>query len=254
MAVNHTIRVDWGKSGQSLYYTVKDTQDNVLIARTNNDIIESPSGSGLYQALRVDWDKDWEGTIIWDDGSGLPGHFAEEAFKPLVITIEGEIQLSDSQNFNNIGQITSLPVELVDNRAGTGARVIEVQVKNQDGQALSGVMVRFIEGPHEYYVRTANDGLARFALDDGHYTLAASKTGYNYAPRPYEVTDTDTFAIYMDILEGTRPTLPRPGWFGDDGNIVDVGLIQEDEPNPMPVVPTPPMSLPRPRPPSKQWF
>lgn len=76
---NHTIAVLWGVTGLSatLNYTVYAADNSILVARTNTNVSEVPSDSGIYTATAVLWDDEMWVRVVWDDGAG---NYAEEVF------------------------------------------------------------------------------------------------------------------------------------------------------------------------------
>lgn len=74
--ITRTFVVSWGATGQTLFFTIYDSNKNVIVPRTNNGVEEWPPLSGFYQTtFDNNFDTTWVGSIVWDDGAG---NYAED--------------------------------------------------------------------------------------------------------------------------------------------------------------------------------
>jgi hypothetical protein len=69
--------LDYGTTAADIHYTVRDLDENVLVARTAlpNDASgkEYPAGSGLYFVEIPSWNPAWTGVVYWDDAGTYIG-------------------------------------------------------------------------------------------------------------------------------------------------------------------------------------
>lgn len=91
--MDQTFDVNWHETGKitSLYYQILAGDGSILISRRATGIREEPTGSGCYAVTINNWDVDWSGRIVWDDGND----FASEAFGKTILPKAGGVRLSD---------------------------------------------------------------------------------------------------------------------------------------------------------------
>lgn len=78
-----TVNFGKGKSGKhTVGYTLYDDTGSLVQERTTSGVFELGVGTGIYSA-KVEFDKGFVGTILWDTGDGVSTIYANEEYNGL---------------------------------------------------------------------------------------------------------------------------------------------------------------------------
>lgn len=170
-----------------------------LYAR-GSDTLANPTGGG--DTLTAQTNRPWVYRATVDEAlTGLYEAVMVDGSGNVLFT--GVIDLEDTTSVQTVAELSHT---ITNSAAGTGARTVTITV-NDGTTALESAAVRMTKGSESYVLTTNASGQCTFNLDDGMWTVAVTRSGYQYAGTTL-VVDGDESATYSITENSSTVT----GW------------------------------------------
>jgi hypothetical protein len=188
--------VDWGVTGEDLYYVVEDVDHVDLVARTNENVEEYPSGSGQYRIVITNWNTAWAGTIIWDNDDGV--NYAQEDFVPITGSVVGTAFLPLSAVVSEPYRVSKKIRVLQNSTPDLAWTVVD---DNSDPVDLTAKTLRFVA-----YTEIGDTQTVIFVHENADFTVSGADS--NIATLSLDLSDTDTPRTMLYVLWDLTANVP----------------------------------------------